>query len=209
MARTTPRVEEATLVATSSLADTIGVGTPAWYAWLEEATTFAFVGLQGRFTARKERRGRTGWYWKAYRKQAGQVRSAYLGKSTDLSLDRLNAIASELAGRTSEPPQLKSISDVGPALDESNSEPSLESSAPQPTGTVTFLFTDIEGSTQRWEQHPEILRQIAAGNSNQAIADTLTIAVSTVKRHINNIYGKLDVQSRTQALLRARELNLL
>jgi LuxR family maltose regulon positive regulatory protein len=50
---------------------------------------------------------------------------------------------------------------------------------------------------------------IAAGHSNQAIADRLVVAVSTVKRHINNIYGKLDVQSRTQALLRARELNLL
>lgn len=55
----------------------------------------------------------------------------------------------------------------------------------------------------------EILRLIAAGHSNQAIADTLIIAVSTVKRHINNIYGKLDVQSRTQALARARELHLL
>jgi LuxR family transcriptional regulator, maltose regulon positive regulatory protein len=55
----------------------------------------------------------------------------------------------------------------------------------------------------------EILRLIAAGHSNQAIADTLIIAVSTVKRHINNIYGKLEVQSRTQALVRARELNLL
>ena len=55
----------------------------------------------------------------------------------------------------------------------------------------------------------EILRLIADGHSNQAIADTLVIAVSTVKRHINNIYGKLAVQSRTQALVRARELQLL
>jgi LuxR family maltose regulon positive regulatory protein len=55
----------------------------------------------------------------------------------------------------------------------------------------------------------EILRLIALGHSNQAIADTLILAVSTVKRHINNLYGKLDVQSRTQALVRARELNLL
>jgi LuxR family maltose regulon positive regulatory protein len=55
----------------------------------------------------------------------------------------------------------------------------------------------------------EILHLIAAGHSNQAIADTLMIAVSTVKRHINTIYGKLAVQSRTQALLRARELQLL
>jgi LuxR family maltose regulon positive regulatory protein len=55
----------------------------------------------------------------------------------------------------------------------------------------------------------EILHLIAAGHSNQAIADTLIIALSTVKRHINNIYGKLDVQSRTQAVARARELLLL
>jgi LuxR family transcriptional regulator, maltose regulon positive regulatory protein len=55
----------------------------------------------------------------------------------------------------------------------------------------------------------EILRLIADGQSNQVIAGRLVIAVSTVKRHINNIYGKLDVQSRTQALVRARELQIL
>jgi LuxR family maltose regulon positive regulatory protein len=37
----------------------------------------------------------------------------------------------------------------------------------------------------------------------------LVVAVSTVKSHINNIYRKLDVSSRTQAVARARELNLL
>jgi LuxR family maltose regulon positive regulatory protein len=55
----------------------------------------------------------------------------------------------------------------------------------------------------------EILRLIGDGHSNQAIADRLVVAVSTVKKHVNNIYGKLDVRSRTQALARARELNLL
>jgi LuxR family transcriptional regulator, maltose regulon positive regulatory protein len=55
----------------------------------------------------------------------------------------------------------------------------------------------------------EILHLIAAGHSNQAIADTLIIAASTVKKHINNIYSKLAVQSRTQALAHARQLNLL
>jgi LuxR family maltose regulon positive regulatory protein len=59
------------------------------------------------------------------------------------------------------------------------------------------------------ERELEILRLIAAGRSNQAIADTLVIAVSTVKKHINNLYGKLDARSRTQALVRGRELNLL
>jgi LuxR family maltose regulon positive regulatory protein len=50
---------------------------------------------------------------------------------------------------------------------------------------------------------------IADGHANQAIADRLVVAVSTVKKHINNLYGKLAVQSRTQALARARQLNLL
>jgi len=55
----------------------------------------------------------------------------------------------------------------------------------------------------------EILHLIADGLSNQAIADQFVVALSTVKKHVNNLYGKLDVQSRTQALARARELNLL
>jgi LuxR family maltose regulon positive regulatory protein len=59
------------------------------------------------------------------------------------------------------------------------------------------------------ERELDVLRLIADGHSNQAIADTLVVAVSTVKRHINNIYGKLGVQSRTQALVRARDLSLL
>jgi LuxR family maltose regulon positive regulatory protein len=55
----------------------------------------------------------------------------------------------------------------------------------------------------------EVLRLIAEGLSNQAIAERLIVAFSSVKRHIKNLYGKLGVQSRTQALLRARELGLL
>jgi LuxR family maltose regulon positive regulatory protein len=55
----------------------------------------------------------------------------------------------------------------------------------------------------------EILRLIAAGHSNEEIAQTLIIALGTVKKHVNNIYGKLGVHSRTQALVRARELELL
>ena len=55
----------------------------------------------------------------------------------------------------------------------------------------------------------EVLQLIAAGKSNQEIADTLIVALSTVKRHISNIYGKLDVGTRTQAVARARELGLV
>jgi len=59
------------------------------------------------------------------------------------------------------------------------------------------------------EREIEVLQLIADGLSNAEIADKLVIAVGTVKRHINNIYGKLGVQSRTQAVARARELGLL
>jgi len=59
------------------------------------------------------------------------------------------------------------------------------------------------------ERELEVLRLIADGHSNQAIADRMVVAVSTVKKHVNNLYGKLDVQSRTQALARAHELHLL
>src|SRR5262249_25458474 len=55
----------------------------------------------------------------------------------------------------------------------------------------------------------EVLRLIATGQSNGAIAQTLIIAESTVKMHLKNIYGKLDVHSRTQAIARGRALGLL
>jgi LuxR family maltose regulon positive regulatory protein len=59
------------------------------------------------------------------------------------------------------------------------------------------------------ERELEVLRLIADGLSNAEIADRLIIAHGTVKRHINNIYGKLGVRSRTQAVARSRGLGLL
>ncbi len=59
------------------------------------------------------------------------------------------------------------------------------------------------------EREMEVLRLIAAGLSNQEIAEELVVAVSTVKSHINHIYGKLDVKNRTRAVARARTLGLL
>lgn len=59
------------------------------------------------------------------------------------------------------------------------------------------------------ERELEVLRLIVAGLSNREIAEELVIAISTVKSHINNIYGKLDVKRRAQAIARAQELGLL
>jgi len=59
------------------------------------------------------------------------------------------------------------------------------------------------------ERELDVLRRVAAGYSNKQIAQDLVIAISTVKKHISNIYDKLEVESRTQAVARARELGLL
>lgn len=59
------------------------------------------------------------------------------------------------------------------------------------------------------EREGEVLHLIDQGLSNQEIAEQFVVALSTVKWHVNNLFGKLGVRSRTQALLRARELNLL
>jgi LuxR family transcriptional regulator, maltose regulon positive regulatory protein len=48
--------------------------------------------------------------------------------------------------------------------------------------------------------------QIAAGLQNREIADKLVVSLNTVKTHINNIYSKLGVTNRVQAVTRAREL---
>ena len=55
----------------------------------------------------------------------------------------------------------------------------------------------------------EVLQLLAAGRSNQEIAEELIVSVGTVRWHLKNIYGKLDVHSRTQAIARARALGLI
>src|SRR3712207_2984104 len=59
------------------------------------------------------------------------------------------------------------------------------------------------------ERELEVLALIAAGKSNRRIATELFVSVGTVKTHLNNAYRKLGVHSRTQAVARARELNLI
>jgi len=59
------------------------------------------------------------------------------------------------------------------------------------------------------ERELEVLRLIAVGHTNQEIADKLFVALSTVKTHINNIYSKLGVARRTEAVAHARDLHLI
>jgi predicted ATPase/DNA-binding CsgD family transcriptional regulator/transcriptional regulator with XRE-family HTH domain len=59
------------------------------------------------------------------------------------------------------------------------------------------------------EREQEVLQLLAEGCSNQAIADKLILSLGTIKWYIHQIYGKLNVQTRTQAVARARDLHLL
>jgi len=106
MARSIPKVREGSLyqhLAEGTSTDTISIGTAAWYSWLEQHHSFTFETPRTTFTARKEQRP-GGWYWYAYRRRQGKLHSAYLGKSEELTLQRLNSIAEALerAGETLE-----------------------------------------------------------------------------------------------------------
>lgn len=59
------------------------------------------------------------------------------------------------------------------------------------------------------DREVEVLQLVTAGHSNREIAETIFVTVGTVKKHLSNIFGKLDVNSRTQAVARARDLGLV
>ena len=59
------------------------------------------------------------------------------------------------------------------------------------------------------ERETEVLQLIAEGLTNPEIGDRLYISLNTVKVHTRNIYGKLDVHSRSQAVAKARRLGVL
>jgi ATP/maltotriose-dependent transcriptional regulator MalT len=64
----------------------------------------------------------------------------------------------------------------------------------------------IESLTKR---EMEILRLMAIGLSNKEIAQEFELTEGTIKNHALNIYGKLQVKRRVQAIMKARELQLL
>jgi LuxR family maltose regulon positive regulatory protein len=59
------------------------------------------------------------------------------------------------------------------------------------------------------ERELEILQLVSDGLSNREIAEKLILSVGTVKAHLHNVYGKLEVRGRTQAVARAREIDLI
>ena len=77
-------------------------------------------------------------------------------------------------------------------------------------GSIPFLGPRLKSAMEPVTgRELEVLRLLAVGASNRQIAQELVLVTGTVKAHLLNIYRKLDVHNRTQAVARARELNLL
>src|SRR5690349_2070211 len=107
MARATPTICEGILsTQEAGQAHSIAVDSEQWFTWLQQetSTSFAFQAYDGSYSARKERvgNGRGGWYWKAYRRYQGTLYHAYLGKTRELTLARLNEVAHTLGTRIQE-----------------------------------------------------------------------------------------------------------
>ncbi len=67
--------------------------SPAWFAWLDERSSFAFHGQVGSYTARLETVQRGERYWYAYRRTGQKLRKKYLGKTDELTIARLEQVA--------------------------------------------------------------------------------------------------------------------
>src|SRR6188768_4347819 len=71
------------------------------------------------------------------------------------------------------------------------------------------LDTSLVSQLELTKRELEILSLLAQGHSNQEIAAKLFVSLSTVKTHIQNLFEKLDVKRRTQAVEKAKRLNLI
>jgi len=88
-------------------------------------------------------------------------------------------------------------------------DPSSNQGDKKPPSNLYTRYTGVEMVDQLSEREIEVLRLIAQGLTNQEIADQLVISLNTVKTHVKNILGRLQVSNRTQAAARAREQGLI
>lgn len=114
------------------------------------------------------------------------------------------------AGATSYMLKTSKASDIAEAIRSTYSGQSILE--PEVTGKIMTKMRKKETMSlheQLTEREMEILLQMAQGKTNQQIADELFIALKTVKVHVSNILGKLEVNDRTQAVIYAFKHNLI
>ena len=159
------------------------VGSPAWFSWLESHSAFRYDGPAGHFAAHKQRVRDNVAYWQAFRKQAGKLRSVHLGRSHNVTPDRL--VASALAHA-----------------------PAGATRSTAPPGQLVGLHV-ARHPARLTDREREVLGYLALGWANKDIGRQLAISLSTVKSHVSKLYRKLGVESRTQALAHAYSLGVL
>ena len=74
---------------------------------------------------------------------------------------------------------------------------------------ANLTFVSDEPIDELTSREKEVLTLVAKGSSNQKIAETLYVREVTVKTHLNNIFKKLNVSNRTQAVLLAMQLTII
>ena len=86
----------------------------------------------------------------------------------------------------------------------------LKTFAGRQAGTATSADQGQDGLDEALSTRElEVLQLVATGLTNQQIAERLVISIRTVKKHVENIHGKLGVQNRTEAAAKARQLGLV
>ena len=137
MARKTPTARDGILIVDGAQA-AIPIGSDVWWRWLDTAGASAFRFERGplRFTARREQH-KNGWYLYGYRRE-GRLHKAYLGRSTELTLGRLESVAAALGrrGSASQVSKSDSLTATPPALGASSGRARSVSSAHQAPTTV-------------------------------------------------------------------------
>ncbi len=94
------------------------------------------------------------------------------------------------------------------------SKPKIETLVVEKEVSVTrnenfILNTSLISQLKLSKRELEILNLMAQGHSNEEIAAKIFVSLSTVKTHNQNLFAKLDVKRRTQAIEKAKRLNLI
>src|SRR5215203_251928 len=144
--------------------------------------------------------------------ERGELTPVTAAMRTSLTADEAAAMLEELSGkgylrlRVQDGLQTYALRELERrGLPESSQQTPRTTFGPEPDGSEAPLPLDEDLS----ERELEVLALLASGRTNSEIARDLYVAVGTVKSHANNIYRKLGARNRTEALARARDLELL
>ncbi|GGC49122.1 helix-turn-helix transcriptional regulator [Parapedobacter defluvii] len=85
----------------------------------------------------------------------------------------------------------------------------VERKVPVSTPRTVFINEDTLRELAISKREYEVLQLLAKGHTNADIATELFVSLSTVKTHVSNLFQKLDVKNRTQAITKSKELNII